>query len=72
MGKAGTATTGFFAGSHIYASPGTYNALARITDDDGGTATRSFTVNVQAAPQLTLTLSKNVVDENAGLKATRA
>jgi hypothetical protein len=70
MGKAGTATKGFFDGSHVYATPGTYNALARITDDDGGTHTRTFTINVQAAPQLTLSVSKSVVDENAGLRAT--
>lgn len=70
MGKAGTATTGFFAGSHVYTSVGTFNVQARITDDDGGTATRSFTVNVQAAPQLSLSLTRSVIDENAGLKAT--
>jgi hypothetical protein len=70
MGKAGTATKGFFDASHVYAAPGTYNVLARVTDDDGGTNTRNFTVNVQAAPQLTLSVSKSVVDENAGLRAT--
>lgn len=69
MGKEGTATTGFFGGSHVYTSAGNYNVQVRINDDDGGSATRSFTVNVQAAPQLTLNLTKSVVNENAGMKA---
>ena len=70
MGRAGTATTGFFAGSHVFSTPGTYNASARITDDDGGTTTRSFSVVVRGNPQLSLSVSRNVVSENAGLRAT--
>ena len=70
MGKAGTPTSGFFAGSYVYTTPGTYTATARVSDDDGGSASRSFTVTVQASPQLTLSVSKNVIDENAGTKAS--
>lgn len=70
MGRPGTATTGFFAGSHVYSTSGTYNAIARITDDDGGTTTRSFSVVVRGNPQLSLSVSRNAVSENAGLRAT--
>jgi hypothetical protein len=69
MGSPGNATTGFFDGSHIFNNLGTFSAVARVSDDDGGSATRTFTVTVQAAPQLSLSLSKSSVDENAGTKA---
>ena len=69
MGSPGNATTGFFGGSYVFNTTGTFSALARVSDDDGGSATRTFTVTVQAAPQLSLSLSKSSVDENAGAKA---
>jgi hypothetical protein len=70
MGSAGTPTKGFFDASHLYTNPGTYTVNVRITDDDGGQAERTFSVNVQAAPKLMLSVSKATVDENAGLRAT--
>lgn len=68
-GNAGTPTAGFFDATHTYATPGNYNAKVRITDDDGGFAERTFTVNVQAPPRLELVLSKNSIAENAGTGA---
>jgi hypothetical protein len=40
------AATGTFSYTHTYAQPGTYQAVASVTDDDGGTATVSIAIDV--------------------------
>ncbi|MFM8397565.1 MAG: hypothetical protein ACKOAH_07020, partial [Pirellula sp.] len=69
LGGPGQATTGFFAASHTYANPGTYTATARVSDDDGGFAERTFQVVVSPAGRITLTLDKTSIAENAGAGA---
>jgi hypothetical protein len=69
LGSPGQATTGFFDASHTYANPGTYTATARVSDDDGGFAERTFQVVVSSAGRITLTLDKTSIAENAGAGA---
>jgi PKD domain len=40
------AAKGTFSYTHIYAQPGSYQAVATVTDDDGGTATESIAIDV--------------------------
>ena len=47
-GSVGVATQGSFDGSHTYGSAGYYTVTATITDDDGGSDTKSFYVTVSA------------------------
>ncbi len=69
LGSPGQATTGFFDASHTYANPGTYTAIARVSDDDGDFAERTFQVVVSPAGRITLTLDKISIAENAGAGA---
>jgi ELWxxDGT repeat protein len=46
-------TSGSFDGSHLYANSGVYPVTVRVTDDDGDTQTKTFTVTVNnVAPAL--------------------
>ncbi len=69
MGSPGNLTRGSFDGTHTYAAIGTYTVRYTVTDDDGGTASQSFIVEVTAPPSLTLVLDKTVIAENAGTNA---
>jgi len=52
-GGVGTLTRGAFGGSHTYAQNGTYPVIVTLADDDGGSRSFTFTVNVtNGAPQL--------------------
>jgi hypothetical protein len=68
-GSPGQATVGFFDAGHTYANPGTYNATARITDDDGAFSERQFQVVVSRAGRVTLSLDRSAISENAGAGA---
>ena len=50
MGSAGTPTAGSFDGSHTYADGGLYTVSVTVFDDDGGSATQTFTVEVGNLP----------------------
>ncbi len=69
MGSAGFVTRGSFDGNHAYANPGNYNVTYSVTDDDGGSASKSFLVQVTAPPTLTISLDKASVSENGGPNA---
>ena len=57
-------TEAFFRGNHTYDSIGTYTVRVSVEDDDGGTASGSFTVSVDPMPTFSLSLDKNEVVEN--------
>ncbi len=46
VGGPGVPTQGSFDGSHIYADNGVYTVTVTVSDDDGGSATATFTVMV--------------------------
>lgn len=69
LGSPGQLTTGFFDGSHIYQTLGTYTVTVRVTDDDQGFAERQFQVVVTQIGKITLTLDRMSVSENAGAGA---
>lgn len=68
-GSAGVTTSGSFNGSHTFTQTGNFTVKYRITDDNGGSAEKSFQVQVTAPTQLALSLDKSTVDENAGTNA---
>ncbi len=45
-GHAGVLTAGAFNGSHVYLASGDFTVKVTLSDDDGGTATQTFTVTV--------------------------
>ncbi|MBX3400769.1 MAG: PKD domain-containing protein [Gemmataceae bacterium] len=54
-GFPGSPTVGSVAASHVYADDGVYTVTVTLTDDDGGSTTKSLTVTVlNAAPTLSV------------------
>ncbi|QDU54474.1 PKD domain-containing protein [Aeoliella mucimassa] len=64
-GSPGVATTASFAhAAHAYADNGTYTVTVEFADDDGGTTSQSFTIEVNnVAPTLTLTDESFTINE---------
>jgi hypothetical protein len=65
----GAMTAAKFNGNHVYSTPGQYTVQVSAEDDNGGRATRSFTVNVLPPPEFILSLDRNTFAENAGTNA---
>lgn len=62
----GQTTAASFDGQHTFDTPGVRTVRVTVDDDDGGSVTRSFTVTVFETPSLTVTVSQQSIDENAG------
>jgi hypothetical protein len=69
VGSATSPTSGFFDGSHTYTRAGSFTVTLSVSDDDGGTSQRQFTVVVSEPPKLTLSLDKTSFREDAGASA---
>ncbi len=68
-GAAGVPTLGRVGVAKTFNTAGRYTGTLTLRDDDGGTATQTFVVNVTAAPSIALALSRNTFAENAGSSA---
>ena len=63
-------TAGSFDGQHIYADNGVYTVTVKVTDDDGGSATKTFNVTVNnVAPTLTV-VPNQTINEGSQLSIT--
>lgn len=62
----GQTTLASFDAGHTYTSVGNRTVNVTVRDDDGGTASRTFRVNVVAPPQLSLEIDRTTIVENAG------
>src|SRR6185436_8976588 len=61
---------GAIGGTHVYADNGTYTVTVTVTDKDGGSDTKSFTVKVgNVAPTLVVP-GPQMVDEGSTLSVT--
>jgi len=69
IGSAGVATIGSFDGTHTFARAGNYTVRYRITDDNGGLAEQTFSVQINPPPELKLSISTTEIKENAGANA---
>ncbi len=63
-------TTASFDAAHTYVTAGAKTVAVVVTDDDGGSAAKTFTVNVAALPALTLELTNTSISEADGANAT--
>jgi PKD repeat protein len=69
IGNATRDTLASFAVSHTYANAGNFQVAVTVTDDDGGSDTELFTVEVTVPPDLLLSLSKSALAEDSGANA---
>lgn len=69
VGSATSPTSGFFDGSHTYTRAGSYTVTLSVSDDDGGTSQRQFTILVSEPPRLTVSIDKTSFREDAGTSA---
>ncbi|MGI9473193.1 MAG: dockerin type I domain-containing protein [Rubripirellula sp.] len=60
----GRLTEASIDGTHTYQTAGNKTVTVAVTDDDGGTVSRTLRINVVAPPALSLTLDRNSVTEN--------
>ncbi len=66
IGSAGVATLGSFDGLHTFAQAGNYTVRFRVSDDNGGLADQSFSIQINPPPELKLSISQTEIKENAG------
>ncbi|MCZ2341134.1 MAG: choice-of-anchor A family protein, partial [Bacteroidales bacterium] len=69
-GSAGTATTGSVSASHTFTTPDTYTVRLTVSDDDGGTQSRTLTVTVAANAPVVLTAGTPSGPEGSSLGYT--
>jgi hypothetical protein len=65
----GSPTQASFDGRHVYALPGANIVTVRVTDDDGGTNSKTFVVTVLPKPGIELALDRTIVTESDGAGA---
>jgi len=68
-GGQGAVTEGSFDGQHTYLAAGQYTVIVTVEDDDGGSDTNTFLVDVSEPPRLYVTVNIASIAENAGLIA---
>ncbi len=66
----GALTNASFDAAHTYDTAGTKTVTIAVTDDDGGSAQKTFTVIVEPLPALTLELTHSSISEADGDNAT--
>ncbi len=64
IGNATRSTLASFDGSHVYSTVGNKTVTVTVTDDDGGTDTKTYVVNVLPQPVLQLALSRTTIKED--------
>jgi Dockerin type I domain len=69
VGNATQKTQASFDGLHTYSSTGNRTVRVTVTDDNGGSVTRTLQVAVSAAPEVDVSLSQSQWAENAGVNA---
>ncbi|HBJ35421.1 MAG TPA: hypothetical protein DDZ51_11855 [Planctomycetaceae bacterium] len=69
VGQSGLPTLASFDRGHTFTTPGTYTASVTVSDDDGGSASGTFRVVVEAATQLSASIDRASIAENAGNNA---
>ena len=65
-GSAGVKTEGSFDGLHTYSQIGSYIVRYRVTDDNGGIAEQTFSIQINSPPEIKLTLDRTEFSEAAG------
>ncbi len=68
-GAVNLATLGSFDGRHIYENIGRYKVVVTVTDDDRGSNTDEFFIDVVGNPEISISLDRTSIRENAGTNA---
>jgi len=66
-GGPGEPTTGSFGGSHTYADNGVYTVTVTLSDDDGATVQKTFTVTVRNVDPVLTVVPNQIVNEGTEL-----